>query len=58
MITCDTHFVAGPYLANRLYADHDARYAAGCEAWNRFTAEPERVRSLCHSAWAESACSN
>jgi len=51
-------YLRAHYLANRVYADHDALYAAGCEAWNHFTAKPERVRSLCHSTWAESACSN
>jgi transposase len=46
------------YLSNRAYADRDALYAAGCDAWNRFTAHPERVRSVCYSPWAESAPSN
>lgn len=51
-------YLKSHYLSNRAYADHDALYAAGCDAWNHFTADPERVRSVCHSAWAESALSN
>lgn len=46
------------YWANRLYADHDALYAAGCDAGNRFSADPQRVRTVCHAAWTESAYSN
>jgi transposase len=51
-------YLKSHYLSNRAYADHDALYAAGRDAWNRFTADPERVRSVCHSPWAESAISN
>jgi len=51
-------YLKSHYLSNRVYADHDELYAAGCDAWNRFTADPERVRSVCHSAWADSALSN
>jgi hypothetical protein len=46
------------YLSNRVYADHDALYNAGCDAWNRFTADPDRVRTVCAAAWTESALSN
>ena len=51
-------YLRGHYLANRLYADHDALHAAGCDAWRRFSSEPDRVRSVCYSAWSESALSN
>jgi len=51
-------YLKSHYLANRAYLDHDALYAAGGDAWNRFTSDPERVRSVCHSAWTESALSN
>jgi hypothetical protein len=46
------------HLANRVYPDHAALYAAGSAAWNQFTHDPERVRSVCHSAWVESALSH
>lgn len=48
-------YLKSHYLANRVYADHDARYEAGIDAWNRFTDDPERVRSVCRAAWTESA---
>jgi hypothetical protein len=51
-------FLKSHYLANRVYADHAALYAAGSEAWNQFTHDPQRVRSVCHAAWVESALSN
>lgn len=51
-------YLKSHYLANRVYADHDALYAAGCDAWNRFTADPRRVRSVCAAAWTESTSSN
>lgn len=51
-------YLRSHYLANQLYADHDALYAAGCDAWNRFAADPQRVRTVCHAAWTESAYSN
>lgn len=51
-------YLRSHYLANRLYADHDALYAAGCDAWNRFSDDPDRVRAVCHTAWTESASSN
>jgi hypothetical protein len=51
-------YLKSHYLANRAYRDHEELYAAGCEAWQRFTADPDRVRSVCHSPWAESALSN
>ena len=51
-------FLKSHYLANRVYADHAALYAAGSEAWNQFTHDPQRVRSVCHSAWVESVLSN
>ena len=43
------------YLANRVYHDHEALYAAGIEAWNRFTANTQQVRSVCRTTWAQSA---
>lgn len=51
-------YLRSHYLSNRVYADHDALYAAGCEAWNRFTADPERVKTVCAAAWTQSALSN
>ena len=51
-------YLKSHYLANRVYADHDALYEAGIDAWNRFADDPELVRSVCHAAWAQSAQSN
>jgi hypothetical protein len=48
-------YLKNHYLANRVYEDHEALYEAGIDAWNRFTADRTRVRSVCHVAWAQSA---
>jgi len=51
-------YIKSHYLANRIYADHDALYAAGIDGGNRFTADPENVRSVCRTEWSQSAESN
>lgn len=51
-------YLKSHYLANRVYADHDALFAAGCDAWNRFIQDRNRVRSVCRAQWSESACLN
>ena len=51
-------YLKSHYLANRAYVDHDALYEAACDAWNRFTADPHRVRSVCNTKWAHSEISN
>lgn len=51
-------YLKSHYLSNRTYADHAALYEAAGDAWNRFTADPDRVRSVCAAAWTQSACSN
>lgn len=51
-------YIKSHYLANRIYADHDALYAAGIDGWNRFIADPENVRSVCRTEWSQSAESN
>jgi len=48
-------YLKSHYLPNRVYADHDALYEAGIDAWNRFADDPKLVSSLCHAAWVESA---
>ena len=39
-------------LSNRCFDDYDDIVSSICDAWNRFTADPERVKSLCHRKWA------
>ena len=51
-------YIKSHYLANRIYADHDALYAAGIDGWNQFTADSERVRSVCRATWTQSEESN
>ena len=51
-------FIKSHYLSNRIYADHESLYAAGIDGWNRFTADLDQVRSVCHAAWSQSAESN
>ena len=45
-------------LAHRVYPDPGALFAAGCDAWNRFTQDPTRVRSVCHAQGIESPVLN
>ena len=45
-------------LAHRVYPDPDALFAAGCDAWNRYTQDPTRVRSVCHAQGIESPVLN
>lgn len=51
-------YLKSHYLANRIYANHDALMEAGCDAWNRFTQDRERVQSVCHAQWVESESLN
>ena len=39
------------YLSLRLLGDTEAIIETCCEAWNRLTAEPDRIRSLCNYPW-------
>jgi len=48
-------YLKSHYLANRVYADHHALYEAGIDAWNRFADDPDRISSVYHAAWTETA---
>ena len=39
------------FLSHRLHADYDAIADAAATAWNRLTAEPRRLTSLCSYPW-------
>lgn len=41
------------FLSHRLLDDYDAIVDAACTAWNRLTAEPGRITSLCSYPWIE-----
>ena len=45
------------FLSLRLFDTTDAIIDACCAAWNRLTAEPDRLRSLCAYPWIEKVCS-
>lgn len=51
-------YLKSHYLANRIYADHDALMDAGCNAWNRFTQDRQRVQSVCNAGWTQSESLN
>ena len=42
------------WLSNRVFEDYDAILNAGCNAWNRLTAEPQTIRSIGMRDWAHS----
>jgi transposase len=45
------------FLSLQLLPSTDAIIDACCEAWNRLTDEPGRLRSLCGYPWIEKVCS-
>ncbi len=45
-------FLRQNYLANRVFETYDAIVDACCDAWNKFTAEPERITSIATRDWA------
>lgn len=40
------------YLSNRVFEDYEAIVEAGCQAWNKLTAEGGRIASIANRAWA------
>jgi hypothetical protein len=40
------------YLANRVFETYEAIVDACCDAWNKLTAEPERITSIATRDWA------
>jgi transposase len=45
-------FLRQNYLANRVFDTYDAIVDACCDAWNKLTAEPERITSIATRHWA------
>ena len=45
-------FLRQTWLSNRVFETYDAILEAGCEAWNKLTAEPEIIRSIGMRNWA------
>lgn len=45
-------FLRQNYLANRVYPTYDAIVDACCDAWNRLTAQPDRIASIASRSWA------
>lgn len=39
------------FLSVRVFKDYRAIVEACCQAWNRLTAAPGRIHSLCHQPW-------
>jgi len=46
-------FLRQNYLANRVFETYEAIVEACCDAWNRLTAEPERITSIASRDWAQ-----
>lgn len=46
------------HLSNRRIRDEDELYNVVADAWNKVTAEPEMIRSLCGFPWVLSALRN
>lgn len=42
------------FLSHRLWQTYDEIVDAVCQAWNRATGEPGRIKSLCSQKWAAS----
>lgn len=46
-------FLRANHLSNRVFDTYGAILDACCDAWNAFTADPERVRSVTAREWAQ-----
>lgn len=44
-------FLRQNYLANRVFDSYEAIVDACCDAWNKFTAKPERITSIATRDW-------
>ncbi len=40
------------HLANRVFASIEDIIDVACNAWNNFSAQPNLIKSLCHTSWA------
>jgi putative transposase len=45
-------FLRQTYLSNRVFETWEAIVDACCDAWNRLTAEPGRIKSIATRNWA------
>lgn len=45
-------FLRQNYLANRVFENYDAILDACCNAWLKFTAEPNKIVSITQRSWA------
>ena len=45
-------YIKDKWLKNRCYKDYEDILSAAVEAWQNFTAEDGRIRSLCSRDWA------
>lgn len=45
------------YLSLRLFDDTEDIVEACCQAWNRLTRQPQRIRSLCNYPWIQNVSS-
>ena len=45
-------FLRQTYLSNRVFENYDAIIEAGCEAWNKLTAQPQTIMSIGMRDWA------
>lgn len=43
----------GNQLSNRVYDSYDAIVATCCDAWNKLTADPDRIASITTRSWAQ-----
>ena len=50
-------YVRERFLSHRLHSDYEAVVDAACRAWNRLTAEPGRLLSLCAYPWIQQVAS-
>ena len=46
-------YLRGNYLSNRVFKDYDELFEVTAAAWNNL--DPERLKSICHTEWAERA---
>jgi len=45
-------YLRATYLSNRVFDTYEAILEAACQAWNRFTAQPQLIQSIGTRKWA------
>ncbi len=45
-------YLRANWISNRVFDDYDAIVDVGCEAWNNFIDQPDKIKSIGYRQWA------